>query len=213
MSFSYNLLSLFLHKPLSLQFLFVIVITPLVSMFIGQGLSLDACCAAQAERWATNAAVVAQPAAEWPLSVALPPPVLLVLSPSRQTSHLQGELLDLGGGRRRLASAKIRCLRRGRVVGDNNDTQSGAPLETGDIPSRSFVVDDGSGTGLEDLVALSTKHPKGGEGLTRRRTGGVGGWRDGVDNDNERRGWRGVGWCAWRNRRLPSPTRINLEEP
>ncbi len=50
-------------------------------MFIGQGLSLDACRAAQAERRAVNATVVAPPAAERPSSSAPPPPAPLVLSP------------------------------------------------------------------------------------------------------------------------------------
>jgi hypothetical protein len=81
MSFLYNLLSHFLHNPLSLQFLFLIVITPSVSMFIGQGLSLDAHHAAQAERWAANTAVVGSPVAEHPSSVALPPLAPLVLPP------------------------------------------------------------------------------------------------------------------------------------
>jgi hypothetical protein len=50
-------------------------------MFVDQGLSLDACRAAQAERRAANAAVVAPPAAERPSSAALPPPAPLVLPP------------------------------------------------------------------------------------------------------------------------------------
>jgi hypothetical protein len=50
-------------------------------MFIGQGQSLDACRAAQAERRAANAAVVVAPAIERPLSAALPPPVLLAKRP------------------------------------------------------------------------------------------------------------------------------------
>jgi hypothetical protein len=78
------------HNPLSLQLLFVIVITPSVSMFIGQGQSLDAHRAAQAERRAANAAVVAAPAAERPSSAAPPPPVPLILSPP-------GELLTSRG--------------------------------------------------------------------------------------------------------------------
>ena len=45
---------------------------PISQMFIGQGLSLEACCAAQAERWAFNiataaASAVAAAAAEWAL--------------------------------------------------------------------------------------------------------------------------------------------------
>ena len=50
-------------------------------MFIGQGLSLDACRTAQAERQAANATVVAPPAAERPLSAAPPPPVPLAGHP------------------------------------------------------------------------------------------------------------------------------------
>jgi hypothetical protein len=50
-------------------------------MFIGQGQSLDACLAAQAERQAANAAVVAAPAVECPLSAALPPPAPLAGHP------------------------------------------------------------------------------------------------------------------------------------
>jgi hypothetical protein len=50
-------------------------------MFVGQGLSLDACRATQAERWAANAAVVAPPAAERPSSVAPPPPAPLARHP------------------------------------------------------------------------------------------------------------------------------------
>ncbi len=69
---------------------FVIVITPSVSMFIGQGLSLDARRAAHVERRAANAAVVAPPAAERPSSAAPPPPAPLVLSPP-------GELLTSRG--------------------------------------------------------------------------------------------------------------------
>ncbi len=76
-------------------------------MLIGQGISLDARRAAQAERQAAIAAVVVPPAAEPPLSAALPPPALLVLSPPWQTSHLQGELSDLGRQKQRPASAKI----------------------------------------------------------------------------------------------------------
>jgi hypothetical protein len=79
--FSYNLLSHFLHNPSSLQFLFVIVITPSVSMFIGQGQSLDAHRAAQAERRAANATVVAPPAAERPSSASLSPLVPLAGHP------------------------------------------------------------------------------------------------------------------------------------
>ncbi len=77
---------------LSLQFLFVIVITPSVSMFVRQGRSLDARCAAQVEKRAANAAVVAPPAAERPSSAAPPPPAPLVLSPP-------GELLTSRGNR------------------------------------------------------------------------------------------------------------------
>jgi hypothetical protein len=50
-------------------------------MFIGQGLSLDARRAAQAERRAANAAVVAPPAAEWPSSAAPAPPAPLAGHP------------------------------------------------------------------------------------------------------------------------------------
>ncbi len=50
-------------------------------MFIGQGQSLDACRAAQAERPAANATLVAAPAAELPLSAAPPPPALLAEHP------------------------------------------------------------------------------------------------------------------------------------
>ncbi len=93
MSFSHNLsFHFFSHNPLSLQFLFVII-TPSVSMFIGQGHSLDARRAAQAERRAANAAVVAPPAAERPSSAAPPPPAPLVLAPP-------GELLTSRGNRR-----------------------------------------------------------------------------------------------------------------
>ncbi len=66
--------------------------------------------------------------------------------PPRQTSHLQGEPSDLGGQQWRPTSAKIQHLHRGRVVKDNEDTQSSTPLETGDVPSCLFVADDGSGT-------------------------------------------------------------------
>jgi hypothetical protein len=38
-------------------------------------------------------------------------------------------------GQQRPASTKIRRLRMGWVVEDDNDKQSGAPLETGDVPS------------------------------------------------------------------------------
>ncbi len=72
--------------------IFVIVITPSVSMFVGQGLSLDARRAAQAERQAANAAVVAPPAAERPSSAAPPPLAPLVLSPP-------GKLLTSRGNR------------------------------------------------------------------------------------------------------------------
>ncbi len=50
-------------------------------MFIGQGLSLDACRAAQAERRAANAAAVAPPAAECPSSATPPPPAPLAGHP------------------------------------------------------------------------------------------------------------------------------------
>ncbi len=80
--FLYNLLSHFSHNPSSLQLLFVIVIiTPSVSMFIGQGQSLDARHAMQAERRAANATVVAAPVAERPLSVPPPPPAPLAGHP------------------------------------------------------------------------------------------------------------------------------------
>jgi hypothetical protein len=71
----------FSHNPSLLQLLFVIVITPLVSMFIGQGQSLDACHAAQVERRAANATVVAPPVAEQPLSASPPPPAPLAGHP------------------------------------------------------------------------------------------------------------------------------------
>ena len=80
MLFLYNLLPLFLHNPSSLQLLFVII-TPSVSMFIGQGQSLDDSSAAQAERRAANATVVVAPVAEWPLSAAPPPAALLAKCP------------------------------------------------------------------------------------------------------------------------------------
>jgi hypothetical protein len=50
-------------------------------MFIGQGQSLDARRAAQAERWVANAAVVAAPASERPLSASPPPPAPLARHP------------------------------------------------------------------------------------------------------------------------------------
>ncbi len=83
----------FLHNPSSLQLLFVIVITTLVSMFIGQGWSLDACRATQANRRAANAAAVAASATERPSSAAPPPPAPLILSPPR-------DLLTSRGNRR-----------------------------------------------------------------------------------------------------------------
>ncbi len=138
------------------------MITPSVSMFIGQGKSLDARRAAQAERRAANATVVVAPAAERPSSAGLPPPAPLVLSPPGELLTSRGGPLDLGGRRQRPASAKIRRLRRGRVVKDDDDARSGAPLKTGDVPSRSFVVDEGSGTGSKDLVARVPPHPRGG---------------------------------------------------
>jgi hypothetical protein len=63
-----------------------IVVTVLIchsnhTMFIGQGLSLDARRAAQAERRAANAIVVAPLAAEWPSSAAPPPPAPLAGHP------------------------------------------------------------------------------------------------------------------------------------
>ncbi len=68
-------------------------------MFIGQGKLLDACRAAQAERQAANATVVAAPAAEGLSSATLPPPAPLVLSPPGKllTSRGQGKPSDLGG--------------------------------------------------------------------------------------------------------------------
>jgi hypothetical protein len=48
----------FFAQSIVLKLLFVII-TPSVSMFIGQGQSLDARRGTQVERWAANAAVVA----------------------------------------------------------------------------------------------------------------------------------------------------------
>ncbi len=59
-------------------------------MFIGQGLSLDARHAAQAERRAANAAVVAPPAAERPLSAAPPPPAPLCRAQEWHTNSIDG---------------------------------------------------------------------------------------------------------------------------
>jgi hypothetical protein len=68
-----------------------------------------------------------------------------------------GENHRIGGQRR---------LRMGWVIEEEDDEQLVTPLETGDIPSCQFVTDNGCGTGLEDLVASSTEHLKGGGGLT-----------------------------------------------
>ena len=90
MSFLYNLSSLFSHNPCVV---IVVICHSNHSIFVGQGKSLDARRAAQAERRAANAAVVAPPAAERPSSAAPPPPAPLVLSPP-------GELLTSRGNRR-----------------------------------------------------------------------------------------------------------------
>jgi hypothetical protein len=80
MSFLVQSFVSFLAQSMFLQFLFVIVITPSVNMFIGQGQSLDACRATQVER-AANVVVVATPAAEYPSSAPPPPPALLARHP------------------------------------------------------------------------------------------------------------------------------------
>ncbi len=54
----------------------------------------------------------------------------------------------------------LASLQRGGVVEDNDDVQSGAPLKTGDVPSCSFITDDGSGMALEDIVASLMEHLK-----------------------------------------------------
>ncbi len=163
---------------MSLQFLSVIVITPSVSMFIGQGLSLDARRAARAERRAANAAVVAPPAAERPSSAASPPPALLVLSPpgklltSRENRWISADDNDVSPPPRSTSPQGEGCRGQRRHAIRRPSQDRGRPLP---FVHRGRRLWDRIG-GPCRIVDRAPKGRGGTDSMEDRRGGGMKGW-------------------------------------